>query len=231
MDKKRIAVVPLWDDEKNSLWMLPNYLDGIRESGGIPVILPLHVSPEDGVAVLEVCDGLLMTGGHDVSPALYGEEAKPACGALCEARDVLEQALYRHAVARDKAVLGICRGIQTINVFEGGTLYQDLPTEHPSQVEHHGKPPYDQVIHQANLLGPLRDLLGTDRLGVNSYHHQAIRSLGESLEILAQADDGIVEAVRRKGSRFVWAVQWHPEFSFWTDENSRKIFKTFVEHC
>ncbi len=231
MAKKWIAVVPLWDDEKSSLWMLPNYLDAIRESGGIPVILPLHVSTEDALEILRRCDGLLMTGGHDVSPNLYGEAKKDTCGVLCEARDTLEQALYRQAVAQDKGILGICRGIQTINVFEGGTLYQDLPTEFPSPVEHHGKPPYDQIIHHVALRSQLRDLLGMEQLGVNSYHHQAIRDLGADLEVLAQADDGIVEAVRHKHRRFVWAVQWHPEFSFWTDENSRKIFKAFVDGC
>lgn len=231
MAKKQIGVVPLWDEEKNSLWLLPNYLDAIRESGGIPVILPLHVPPEDAVQVLAGCDGLLMTGGHDISPVLYGQEKKQTCGALCEARDKLEQALYRCAVERDMGVLGICRGIQMVNVLEGGTLYQDLPTEHPSDVEHHGKPPYDQVIHWVNLRPAFRELLGTERLGVNSYHHQAIRGLGENLEILAQAEDGVVEAVRRRNSRFIWAVQWHPEFSFWTDDSSRRLFRAFVDHC
>ncbi len=231
MPKKMIAVVPLWDDEKNSLWVLPNYLDGITKSGGIPVILPLHIEPQDAIQILDHCQGLLMTGGHDVSPALYGEAKKDTCGALCEARDRLEEALYHHAVTHGKAVLGICRGIQTMNVLEGGTLYQDLPTEAPSPVEHHGLPPYDQVIHQVSLCASLRELLGMDRLGVNSYHHQAIKTLGNNLEILAQADDGIIEAIRRTDRPFVWAVQWHPEFSFWTDENSRKIFQAFVDAC
>ncbi len=231
MAKKLIAVVPLWDNEKKSLWMLPNYLDGIRESGGIPLVLPLHVSAGDAVQILDRCDGLLMTGGHDVDPALYGREKRETCGPLCKSRDVLEQALYRHAVERDMAVLGICRGIQTVNVFEGGTLYQDLPTERRSDVEHHGQPPYDQVIHEVTLGGQLAELLGISRIGVNSYHHQAVDCLGEALEVMALADDGVVEAVRRKGSRFVWAVQWHPEFSFRSDENSRKIFRAFVDAC
>ena len=126
MAKKRIAVVPLWDEEKNSIWMLPNYLDGIRESGGVPLILPLHVQPEDAVQILDVCDGLLMTGGHDVSPSMYGEEKKDTCGVLCPERDVLEQALYRRAVEQDKAVLGICRGIQLMNAAYGGTLYLNM---------------------------------------------------------------------------------------------------------
>ncbi len=231
MAKKRIAVVPLWDEEKNSIWMLPNYLDSIRESGGVGLVLPLHVQPEDAAQILDMCDGLLITGGHDVSPSMYGEEKKDTCGVLCPERDVLEQALYRRAVEQDKAVLGICRGIQTVNVLEGGTLYQDLPTEVPDNVGHHGKPPYDQVVHEVTLTSELRRLLGMDRLGVNSYHHQAIKKLGENLEVMARSEDGLVEAVRHKHRRFIWAVQWHPEFSFWSDANSRKIFQAFVDNC
>ncbi len=231
MEKKLIAVVPLWDEEKESLWMLPGYLDAIRESGGIPVVLPLHIGAEDARALMDRFDGLVMTGGHDVDPAQYGEAKQDTCGPLCQARDALERELYLRAVQLDKPVLGICRGIQTINVYEGGALYQDLPTEHPSPVEHHGQPPYDQVIHQVSLQGELRALLGRDRLGVNSYHHQAIKNLGTELEVLALADDGIVEAVRHRHKRFVWAVQWHPEFSFRTDENSRRLFRAFVDAC
>ncbi len=229
--KKIIAVVPLWDDEKQSLWMLPNYLDAIRESGGVPLVLPLHVEAQDAVQILTKCDGLLITGGHDVDPAVYGQEKLPLCGALCPSRDRLEKALYRYALNRDMPVLGICRGLQTVNVLQGGSLYQDLPAQCPSQVEHHGLPPYHQVIHDVSLADGLRQLLGLERLGVNSYHHQAIRELGRDLQVMAQADDGIVEAVRHKGKRFVWAVQWHPEFSFRADENSRKIFKAFVDAC
>ncbi len=231
MAKKMIAVVPLWDDEKESIWMLPNYLDGIRESGGIPVILPLHSRPEDALQILELCQGLLMTGGHDVDPAMYGQEKKPTCGKLCPARDALEQALYRRAVTDNKAVLGICRGLQSINVLEGGTLYQDLPTEAPGQVEHHAQPPYDQVAHTVRLESGLKELLGLEELGVNSYHHQGIDRLGPELESMAFSEDGLIEAIRHKKKRFVWATQWHPEFRFWVDENSRKIFQAFLDAC
>ncbi len=233
MFKKIIAIVPLWDDEKQSVWMLPNYLNAIRDSGGIPMILPLHVSAEDALQLFNCCDGLLMTGGHDISPILYGEEKRPVCAITCEARDTLEKALYHQAIEQDKAVLGICRGIQLINALEGGTLYQDLPTEFGTAVEHHGNPPYDQIIHEVNMEehSPLYALLHTERLGVNSYHHQAIKILGADLKAMARADDGIIEAVCHTKKHFVWAVQWHPEFSFYADENSRKIFKAFVEAC
>lgn len=229
--KKLIALSPLWDADDNRIWMRPTYPDAIRDSGGIPVILPLHISPGDAAEILDRCDGLILTGGPDVHPALFGEEIHEACGSICPARDTLEQALYRHALERDMPVLGICRGIQTINVFQGGTLYQDLPTEKPSDVSHNSERPYDRVIHHVNLSGPLRALLGVERLGVNSIHHQAVKDLGEDLEVMAVSDDQVVEALRHKRKKFVWGVQWHPEFSFQVDENSRKIVKAFVDAC
>lgn len=231
MKKKCIALSPLWDADDNRIWMRTTYPDAVRDSGGIPVILPLHSPAEDVVQILDLCDGLILTGGPDVHPKLFGEEVKPACGTICEARDTLEQTLYHHALQRDMPILGICRGIQTINVFQGGSLYQDLPTEHPSQVSHNSERPYDRVIHHVTLTGPLRDLLGLERLGVNSIHHQAIRDLGADLEVMAVADDGVVEAVRHREKRFVWGVQWHPEFSFQVDENSRRIVKAFIDAC
>ena len=156
-------------------------------------------------------------------------------------------------------MLGICRGIQSLNVALGGTLWQDLPDEHPSPVVHHGdKPPYDPVVHEVSIapdsplaraLWPLGDNGPSEAeadevdsfgrpyhpraytLGVNSYHHQAIRTLGQGLEPMATAPDSIVEAVWMPAKRFVWAVQWHPEFSHRADGNQRRIFSAFIDAC
>ncbi len=233
MAKKIIAVVPLWDEEKDSIWMLPGYLNGIKEAGAIGIILPLTSSIEDTVAVFEKCDGLLMTGGHDVSPSLYNEQPQPSCEATCQERDVLETALYSKALQLDKPVLGICRGIQLINVLQGGTLYQDLPTEHPSTIDHNMEPPYTDIVHYVSLnkQTPLYELLSTERLGVNSCHHQAVKELGKDLEVMAESEDGLVEAIRHTEKKFVWAVQWHPEFDFHVNPNSRKIFEAFINAC
>lgn len=233
MKKKLIAVVPLWDDEKNSIWMLPGYMDALRDVGAIPVILPLHSNEEDVLAVFELCDGLLITGGHDVSPDLYGQKTDEHCDVTCEARDAMEIALYKAALKTDKAVLGICRGIQIINVLQGGTLYQDLPAEYESSVEHNMKPPYTEAAHDVDIMEntALAALLGVRRMGVNSCHHQAVKEIGNQLEVMAVSEDGIIEALRHTGQRFVWAVQWHPEFSFYVDSFSRKLFEAFVDGC
>ena len=130
-------------------------------------------------------------------------------------------------------VLGICRGIQFLNAYLGGTLYQDLNTQHPTATEHHQKPPYDVPVHNVSIQkdSSLHKLLGTDTLAVNSYHHQAIKEKADALEAMAVSEDGLIEAVRMPDKKFVWAFQWHPEFSYKSDISSRKIFEEFIRCC
>ena len=230
MKKPIIGVTLLWDEEKNSYWMLPGYLEGLEEAGAIPIILPLAADGADIAQLADLCDGFLFTGGQDVAPQLYGEAMKPTCGELCPARDTLEQELLNRALEQDKPILGICRGLQILNVTLGGTLYQDLPTEHPSEISHSMKPPYDRAAHTVRILPdtPLAALLQKQELGVNSCHHQAIRSLAPSLVEMARSTDDLIEAMYLPGKTFVWGVQWHPELSFRTDEDSRKMFMALV---
>ena len=222
----------MWDEEKKSIWMLPGYLDGIRNAGGIPVILPLTSSQEDAVTLLMKCDGLLMTGGQDVNPLLYGQTVTNQCGGICHERDEMETHFFNEAIRQNIPVLGICRGLQMINVLLGGTLYQDLPTEIDSRIDHQMKAPYDRICHQVMLMpgAALHRLLRVDEMGVNSYHHQAVKDLGKELEVMAESEDGLVEAVSLPAKKFVWAVQWHPEYDL-TNSSSQKIFTSFVDSC
>lgn len=228
--KPIIGVMPLWDNEKDSIWMLPGYLEGIRLAGGIPIIFPLCTEEQELEQLTEMCDGFLFTGGQDVSPQIYHEEPME-CVETCEIRDKMETIILKKAIDMDKSVLGICRGIQFINVVLGGTLYQDIPKQHPSSIEHHQAPPYDVSVHDVKLVenSPLQKCLGISRLSVNSYHHQAVKRIAPELSVMAVSTDGIIEAMYRPNSQFLWAVQWHPEFSYKTDTNSRKIFKAFIE--
>ena len=212
-----IGVTPLWDDERKSIWMLPDYLDGIKAAGGISVVLPLEMSEKDADRIVETCDGFLFTGGQDVGS--------------CPERDKLETLLLSKALQSDKTILGICRGLQFINVFLGGTLWQDLPSQHPTEITHRQGKPYNAPIHKVVLNGGLKSLLGEDTIDVNTLHHQAINELGESLIPMATAPDGIIEAARMENKRFVWGVQWHPEYMFKTDPNSLAIFTHFIHHC
>ncbi len=228
--KPIVGVMPLWDDEKDSVWMLPGYLDGLNLAGGLPIVFPFSADEAELEQLVDLCDGFLFTGGHDVSPALYNEMPIGELVVTCPKRDVMEGIVLRKAMERDKPVLGICRGIQFINAFLGGALWQDIPTQHPSETEHHQLPPYDQPSHDVSIVkgSPLHRCLGVDRLPVNSCHHQAVSRLAPAWEAMAYAPDGLVEAAYMPGKRFLWAVQWHPEFSCKTDVHSREIFSAFV---
>ena len=225
-----IGVTPLWDAERKSVWMLPDYLDGIRAAGGLPVILPIEMAEDDAERIVDTCDGFLFTGGQDVTPELYGAKDAPPIISSQE-RDKLETLLLSKALQFDKAILGICRGLQFINVFLGGTLWQDLPSQHPSEIVHRQGKPYGVPTHNVKLNGDLQTLLGKEVIEVNTLHHQAAKDLGRGLTAMAVAPDGIIEAVQMVGKRFVWAVQWHPEYMFRTDSDSLAIFSCFIKHC
>jgi putative glutamine amidotransferase len=228
-----IGVTPIWDEKKDSIWMLPGYMQGLEDAGAVPVILPLTISEAVLKQTSDFFDGFLFTGGHDVDPKLYGQEKTELCGEICEVRDKMETYIFREAVLnQNKPALGICRGIQFFNVLLGGTLYQDIPAEFSNAsnaISHAQKPPYDAHAHAVKLISksPLGKLIGEERIEVNSYHHQGINRLAKGLEVMALADDGLVEAVRMPAHPYAWAVQWHPELSL-KDEVSKKIFASFV---
>lgn len=230
--KPVIGVIPLYDEARESIWMVPGYLDGLRAAGAVPVILPLHLERDEFAVLKAEIQGFLFTGGQDVSPKLYKESKTAVCGEPCEARDRLEQMIFSYAYEKDIPLLGICRGIQMINVLMGGSLYQDLPSQYhgTSPVEHHMTAPYDRPVHRVDLVDgtPLGDLLGKPDIGVNSYHHQGIKAMALGLHTMAYAEDGLTEGIYAPDKSFLWGVQWHPEFSYRKDENQQKIFKAFV---
>jgi putative glutamine amidotransferase len=234
MERPLIGVMPLWDEKKDSLWMLPGYMDGLAQAGGLPLMLPLTSDVDMLRRLAGLCAGFLFTGGQDVFPGLYGEEVLSCCGTVCTERDTMEKTLFSIAVLeQNKSAFGICRGIQIFNVLLGGTLYQDIPAQFSeSAVSHQQMPPYNEPAHTVTVSGdrPLRDLLGVDTLAVNSSHHQGIAKLAPGLLPMARAGDGLIEAVCMKDKPFVWAVQWHPEMSL-AEESSGKLFDTFVNAC
>ncbi len=230
MQQPLIGVTPLMDLQRDSLWMLPGYMEGLSQAGGLPLMLPLVNASQDLERLADTMDGFLFTGGQDVCPGTCGETALPVCGETAPARDAMERRLLEFALARGKPVFGICRGMQFINAAPGGTLWQDLPSQRPGRVDHRQKPPCDRPAHAVNLCrnSPLRQMPGTDRLMVNSCHHQAVRDLADDLEVMAWSEDGLVEAVHLPSCPFLRAVQWHPEFSWKVDPASRALFARFI---
>lgn len=228
--------MPLVDFDLESYWMLPGYFEGIENAGGLPIMFPLEVDSEILAQLLDQVDGLLFTGGQDISPKSYGlreQKSVALCQETCPERDEMEAKLLMMAIDEDIPVLGICRGIQSINAILGGTLYQDVKAQTGTKVKHSMKPPYDATAHTVEILPntPLAELLDTGTLPVNSYHHQAVKEVAPELKPMAISEDGICEAVWRPESKFIWGVQWHPELSFRSSDASRKIFKAFIEAC
>lgn len=195
--KPIIAVSPLYDAQKDSIWMLPGYTRALELAGAAPLILPLTDDTDLLRNILSCCDGLLLTGGHDVEPSLYNAEKSEKCGETCPLRDREDLFLLDYAIRRNMPVLGICRGIQLMNAALGGTLYQHLPDEFPTKTEHCMSRPYDREQHKVNILPdtPLYKLFKRKTLGVNSYHHQAVKELSPKLRAMAVSEDGLVEGV------------------------------------
>jgi len=225
-----IGIMPLYDSERESYWMLPGYMKALEEQNAIPLMLPLTAEESELEFFLETCDGFFLTGGQDVGPGLYGEEPLPQCGEICAARDEMDTLILKEAVSRNKPVLGICRGHQLMNAVYGGTLYQDLPTQHLSDVLHQMTAPYDRGVHTVSVCegSPLMDVLNRTECSVNSYHHQAIKEVAPEFLPMAVAPDGLVEAIYMPGKKFVWGVQWHPEFSYQNNKESKKIIAAFL---
>lgn len=228
-----IGVVPLIDYSKSCFWMLPGYMNGLKQAGAMPIMFPVIYNNADAEMLADMCDGFLFTGGQDVDPAVYGAEKTELCGECCPERDTMEKLLLDIAMKRDIPVLGICRGIQFINACLGGTLWQDIPTQFSDKLTHCQKPPYNKPVHDVMIdrNSPLYELLKKECIAVNSYHHQGVRELSPELKSMASAPDGLVEAVYAPDHKFLWAVQWHPEFSYESDKNSLLIFNAFVEKC
>lgn len=228
MRKPIIGLIPLLDGEKGRWWMNPDYMEAVHRAGGLGVMLPLTQKETDLREIAERFDGFLFTGGPDLDPALYGQEMMEQCGAIRPGRDAMEMKLFHMVYELDKPILGICRGLQLINVALGGTLYQDIPAQIPSEIPHKVlENPLARITHEINVNPemPFENLPLT--LGVNSRHHQCIQNLAPGLKVRARAADGVIEAVWMPGRRHVRAVQWHPEN--FDNELSSVIFRDFVE--
>jgi putative glutamine amidotransferase len=212
---------------------LATYTRAVDLAGGIPVLIPLNLSDDTLRALFDKLDGLLFQGGVDVHPREYGEPVEPFCGEIDPARDAVELQLLRWAFAENKPTLGICRGIQMMNVAAGGSLYQDIPAQLGSPIQHqHVKGnPYDFHAHPIEIEADsqLANALGTTRLEVNSLHHQALKQIAPGFRVVARAPDGVIEGIEATQARFALGVQFHPEWMLDDDPRMIGIFKAFIQ--
>lgn len=211
----------------NTIALRHTYFDAIYDAGGIPVPLERTTDPTTIARYAADFDGFFFTGGVDVDPQHYGEEITGEGVEIDAMRDAFEFALYNAVKDSGKPILGICRGIQFLNVARGGSLIQHL--------EGHRQTPIPAVErHQRVSVMPntrLRELVGVEEMMVNSFHHQAIKQIAPGLVVTAMADDGTVEAIEDPRHPFFVAVQWHPEYYHRDDRTSAAIFEAFIEAC
>jgi putative glutamine amidotransferase len=210
---------------------LDDYVASIEQAGARARVLEVSESPRK---VLEEIDGVLLTGGGDVDPVLYGQDRDPTIDDAEPGRDEFEIDLVRRAMAADVPVLGICRGTQVLNVAAGGTLVQDIPSAIQSDLGHAVNEPKDAVAHEITVIpgSRLEDVLGAgvdaaQACRVNSRHHQSVGRLAPGLVMSAVAPDGVIEAIERDGADFCVGVQWHPE-NFWRTGEFNSLFEAFV---
>lgn len=202
------------------------YTEAIVRAGGVAVVLPTVASSGEAERLLDVLDGIVFSGGEDVTPAWYGESVWNETVHVDTLRDHSDSLLARAALASGKPILAICRGAQLMNVMLGGSLYQDLPTQLGSSVTHSGG-----AVNRIGLAedGVLREIFGADSIQVNSYHHQAVKDLAPGLTVTARAADGVVEAYEAPQ---LWAVQFHPEKLLQAGEDRwLPLFERFVQWC
>ncbi|MBQ9003382.1 MAG: gamma-glutamyl-gamma-aminobutyrate hydrolase family protein, partial [Eggerthellaceae bacterium] len=232
-DAPVIGVVPRYDFEWTGLAIGDGYLSGLLECGAVPVVLPATSDPEHIKRLVAACDGFLIPGGQDIEPSRYGAVREPHTHRSATARDAMEQVLVPAAIEAGKPVLGICRGMQSINVALGGTLHQDIRSGlSDGALQHFQKRPFDMPAHMVDVVAgsKLERIVEAPHLGVNTIHHQAVAELGRGLVVSAiSPDDGVVEGIEMPGEYFVIGVQWHPEHMWRTRPHSKRLFRAFVE--
>jgi putative glutamine amidotransferase len=220
------------DDRQPTFFLRARYAQAVEELGGVPLILPPTEDALLQVQFLSRIDGLLVTGsGSDLDPGLYGQVKKASFKIMEPKRARFELAMVRQAVVRNLPVLGICGGLQALNVALGGTLIQDIRRQVSGAKTHRQKTPATRTCHSVRILPKTRlsALLGSGRIQVNSSHHQSPQTPARGLIVNAVAPDGVIEGLEDPGRRFVLGVQWHPEFLYRNHTASRKLLSEFLK--
>jgi putative glutamine amidotransferase len=207
------------------------YSEAVLSSGGAPLLIPVAQSGDSLDAILHSLGGLILSGGPDINPRAYGEAPLAGLGDIDEDLDRTELEIARRATACDLPVLGICRGIQILNVSRGGTLYQDIAGQVEHSINHVQKARKGVNTHSVRIEGGtlLHRIFNRKKIWVNGRHHQAVKDVASNLAIGARAEDGVIEAVEDPARPFTVAVQWHPEGTWKTDPHSKRLFHAFVK--
>jgi putative glutamine amidotransferase len=236
MKKPWIGIPTRYHEKSGYLGQIRHYLDAILWAGGLPLMIPTVGDPETVRAYTERIDGVLLPGSPtDIDPVRYGAEAHARLGKLYPERETTDFTLLDFSEKNNRPLLGICFGVQSLNVYRGGSLVQDIPSVVEKPVAHDNDDAADQPVDPARHMVRISEgsliakLAGKTEVQVNSYHHQAVQNTGRDLRPVAFAPDGVVEAVEDVRGRFIVGVQWHPERGFQNDPLSQALFKSLIE--
>ena len=212
------------------IYVNKDYVSSVISAGAVPLMIPMDATEENLRQTLELVDGIIFSGGHDIAPIRYGEEPHQKLQEICPERDEFDFLLYRLAKEHSLPILGICRGFQLMNVSEGGKLYQDLSLKNTESLKHsqgHG-PSIPTHTVSIEVGSRLHEILGKEEIRVNSFHHQAVKSVSEKVAISGRALDEVIEAIEVKNYPFAVGVQFHPEMLQEKEEDMKKIFAALV---
>jgi putative glutamine amidotransferase len=228
-----IGLTPSLDGSE--LKVAQDYVDAVLAAGGVPFIIPYLSGKLEIQQVSEMLDGIILTGGGDIDPTLFGEEPIPQLGSIDPLRDDFEVKLIQNMLQRNKPMLGICRGCQILNVAVGGDMFQDLETQFPAQLLQHTqnapRSHRSHYVHIAQGSRLFRIMQERTTIKVNSFHHQAVRRLAGCFVQSAVSSDGVMEAFESDEHSYVIGVQWHPENLAGQDEFSKALFASLIAAC
>lgn len=207
-----------------------DYVQTVANCNAIPYILPIIQNEKLIRKQLENINGLILSGGHDPNPLIFGEELHKTCGDIFPRRDSYDIMLFKIAKELKIPILGICRGAQIINICEGGSLYQDLSLNNNSYIKHNQQHLSNVPTHTININKDtiLYKIFGKEEIMVNSFHHQALKKIASDYKISATAKDGVIEAIENNGEHFILGVQFHPEMLFNDFDIIKKLFFYFI---
>lgn len=228
MRKPLIGVTVAHHMEELSTFPRDYYVQSVRRAGGVPLLLPPVGDGEEAAFILTKLDGLVLSGGGDISPLYLGEFPHRAIKGCSPQRDLSEILFTKEAFNRDLPLLGICRGIQVLAVATGGSIYQDVPSQHEGAMLHNQTAPREFPWHEVNLGGRFQTIMGRTKITVNSFHHQAVQQLPSGFRVGATAPDGIIEGIEAPEKCFCLGVQWHPE-AMLEDPFSQALFSAFIQ--
>jgi putative glutamine amidotransferase len=235
MRKPRIGITMRLESETNRFYLGRDYSEAIEGLGAVPVHISLIPNKDFIADIAGNLDGILLPGSDtDVDPLRFGEEPHPKLGRVIFEKEETDLLVLAEAEKRNLPVFGICFGMQILNVYRGGNLIQDIPSQVPNYIKHQQGEPLTRNSHsiEVDKNSILSRLITSKVTQVNSHHHQAVREVGVNLKVTARAKDGVIECIEDiRDDKFIIGTQWHPELSWKTDELSRKIFETFIEKC